>query len=948
MVRESKRSARAGLSVHLSSSAIALAAAFLPGTAFAQDAMAQVEAETAAEEPVADEIIVTGSRIQRDGFSAPTPVTTLSIEQIEQRAPSSIADVLITIPSFRPTSSPSTSGVNSRTGGLIAADLRGLGSQRTLVLVNGRRFVASDTNGVVDLKLIPSLLISQVETVTGGASAAWGSDAVAGVVNFILKDKMDGIEGTIQSGISQQGDNEEFRAALAAGTSFFDGRLNVVIGGDFIDNKGIGNQYTRDWGREEVGLITNTGFATNGLPQYIISPDVRPSLMTPGGLIVSGPLRGIAFGPNGTTSQFQFGQVFGTSMIGGGNEGQNLSNATQLAAPYNSKILMGKVDFEVSPALTLFAEVNAAWTNSSGASQQPRDQGNLTIRVDNAYLPASVRQAMIANGLSTIAVGRLNNDAGQVQIDIENKTFRAVGGAKGDLGGSWSWDAYFQYGRNRNTVVTGPNNRMPGRFALAIDAVVNPATGMIVCRSTLTNPTNGCKPQNIFGDGSVVVDDYSFGTATFNLQVEQRVAALNFAGDLFSTWAGPVSVAFGGEYRKEEAVGTSDPLSQQVQANGSIGAFQIGNQLPINGSYDLLEFYAEAAVPLMRDSALGKSLDLNGAVRRTDYSTSGPVTTWKGGITYEPFEGLRLRGTRSRDIRAPSLAELFQSGGSSFINVFDRVLNQSIQVRDVLQGNTALTPEVADTLTAGFVLTPSFLPRFSLAVDYYDIKIRDAIGSISSSLAVTRCNAGQAEFCNQVVFNPNGTILSTISQSLNLNAFRTSGVDVEARYDFDLGGGNVTLRGLVSYVDRLVTTDASGTFDRVGKLSGFNRINGVPKLTANFDVTYAKDDFSVNLLTRVIGKGQYNPDFTEGVGALNTINDNSVPAYAYLSLSVSQGIDLGNGRKVQLFALVNNLLDTDPALIPSGTIGGANETSTNPAFYDTVGRAFKLGFRFKI
>lgn len=918
-----------------------------PGSAEAALDSSAAQDEGPAAQDSGGEIVVTGSRIARSGFTAPTPVTTLGATEIETRAPSSMADVLATVPSFRMTNTPATSGVNSRTGGNISADLRALGPTRTLVLLNGRRFVPAGADGVVDLKLIPSLLIGQAEVVTGGASAAWGSDAVAGVVNFILKDQLDGIEGSIQTGITERGDNSEIRAALAAGTQLLDGRLKVSVGGDYIDNRGIGNQFTRDWGRREVGLITNTAFATNGLPNYIIAPNVYSSLFSPGGLINAGPLRGTAFGPGGTPYQFNYGQLYGSSMIGGGAPFTSLANATQLGAPYDAKILMGSASFKVSPALELFTEVNAAWASSGGVSQQPRDAA-ITIRSDNAYLPQSVRQQMLAQGLATITVGRIFNDTGPAEIESRNRTFRVVGGARGDLGGGWSWDAYYQFGRNHFSIVVGPNNRIVENFRRAVDAVnVN---GTIVCRSTITAPTNGCRPQNIFGDGSLVVDNYSFGTASFDLYTEQRVASVNLKGDPFSLWAGPVSIAVGAEYRKEETDGTSDALSQQRQPNGSVGAFQIGNQLPISGAYDLWEVYAEAVVPVLRDSALGKSLDLNGAVRRTEYSTSGGVVTWKAGLTWDLFDGLRVRGTRSRDIRAPNLIDLFQSGGSSFVNVFDRVLNQQVQVRELQLGNTALQPERADTWTAGIVYQPKFLSGFSLSVDYYNIKVSDAIGTVPSSLAVLRCNAGITAFCSQVEYNSDGTIRNTLVRSLNLNAFEVAGLDVEARYDFNLGAlpGRFSIRALGAYVDKFVQVDLAGRNDYVGKLSQFNRINGVPRLTGNVDLTYSSDSFIANIQGRLVGGGKYHTIFTEGAGAANTINENDVPAIFYTSLSLTKNVEIGNDRKVGFFAVINNLFDVDPPYLPSGTIGAANETSVNPAFHDVAGRSYKVGVRFKL
>lgn len=916
----------------------------------AQEAADTSEPAAPEEVPSSGDIVVTGSRIGNNNFNAPTPVTSLNSEQLELRAPTNLGDALATIPSFRASNNSTSAGVNSRGGGVITADLRGLSPTRTLVLVDGRRFVGTGTNeganGVVDLKLIPTMLVQNVEVVTGGASAAWGSDAVAGVVNFILKDRMDGIEGTIHSGISERGDNREVRLSLAGGHSFAGDRIHFIAGGDYVKNWGIGNQYTRGWGREEYGLITNPAFATNGLPNYIISPNVRPSNMTPGGLITSGPLRGLEFLPGGQTRQFNFGTVFGSSMIGGDNEGNNLSNTSKLRVPMETFSGMAKIRFEISPAFQPFIEANYGYSRSGGTSQQPRDPGTIVVNIDNAYLPQSVRDLMVANNLTTINVGRMNNDSGGVTVDGSNHLFRGVIGAKGDLGGSWRWDAYYQYGRNRYQIAAGPNNRIVANYRRAIDAVAS--GNQIVCRSTLTNPTDGCKPLNIFGDGSVVVNDYAFGTATFDVVNEQQVAAANLSGDIFETWAGPVSVAFGGEYRKELINGDADAISKQVQPNGTTGGFQFANQLPIKGSYDVWEAYAEAAVPLLRDSPLGHSFDLNGAVRRTDYSTSGTVTTWKAGATYEPIEGLRFRATRSRDIRAANLGELFNTGGGSgFTNIFDPALGQTVQVREIAKGNVGLAPEKADTWTAGVVVQARSL-GLSLSVDYYDIKVKDVISSVSGNITAARCFAGQTEFCQFLTFNPDGSIATVLRPFLNLNSFNTSGIDFEFKYDTGLAGGNLTLRALGTYVEKLVTIDAGGADDRVGKVTFFNRTYGVPHFSGVVDATYRGENWLLNASTRIVGKAKFNPAFTEGAGAANTINRNDVPAYAYLSLTGQVDIDAGRGRKVQMFMTVDNVTDTRPPFIPSGSVGGLSETSTEPTFYDVIGRTFKVGMRFKL
>ena len=935
--------------ISTTSSVIALVATLVmaPNIATAQETTGLISPDTQSAPSDDAPIVVTGSRLAT-GLQAPTPVTTVGAEAIEARAAATMGEVLAQIPSFGATESPNSAGVTSRGGGQINPDLRGVGASRTLVLVDGRRHVPTAANGSVDIKVIPTLLVQQVEVVTGGASAAYGSDAVAGVVNFILKDRIEGIEATVQSGISERGDGEELRASLATGISFAGDRGRIVAGVDWIKIGGIGTQLTRDWGRKEVGLITNSNFAINGLPNFIIAENIHSANTTPGGLIVSGPLRGTAFGPNGTTYQYDFGQVFGSAMIGGSGRFANENLLALLGTPTETANGLVHASLDVSDSLEVFAEVSAGWSDVGGATQEARDRGNLVIQRDNAFLPESVRQAMVDNGLQTITIGRVSNDTGKIRLDRENTVLRGVVGAKGDLGGDWSWDAYYQYGRNEYSLVMGPNNRRQNEYRLAVDAVRNPA-GQIVCRSTLADPGNGCIPVNVFGDGSLKLNDYVHGSALFDLVTTQQVGAANIQGKPFSTWAGPVSFGVGVEVRRDKAVGTSDALAQKVNPNGSLGGWILGNQLPLAGKIDVWEVYAETLVPLASDLPWAEELNVSGAVRRTHYSTSGSVVTWKAGLSYSPYEDLRFRLTRSRDIRAPNISELYENGGSSNTNVFDPVLGQSVQVREINAGNPNLQPEVANTLTGGFVFQPSFLQRFALAVDYYDIKIEDAIATLGAPTLAQGCFDGNQLYCESITFNPDGTIAFVTNTRLNLASIHTRGIDLELNYGFapEWLDGKVRLRALATYVDKLTFTNPNGVQDRLGQVSNVNRTGGVPRLMGNAEIAYDADAWSVALQAKLIGKGKFSSLYTEGSGAALTVNDNSVPAYAYFTLSGRYNINFGADRTVQLFAVVNNLFDQDPPFIPSGAAGGANESSTNPGFYDVIGRFYRVGARFK-
>ncbi|MGE5564488.1 MAG: TonB-dependent receptor domain-containing protein [Bacillota bacterium] len=887
------------------------------------------------------DIVVTGTRLPA-GVRAPTPLTVVGEQQIEDRQPATIGEMLQQIPSFAGMDSPNTAGVNSRGGGQINPDLRGLGATRTLVLVNGRRHVPTAATGSVDLKVVPTLLVERVEVVTGGASAAYGSDAVAGVVNIVLKDDLSGVEGTAQGGISQRGDGDERRLSLAAGTHFGGGRGRIMAGFDYVKIGEIGTQLTRGWGQRDVGLITNPAFAANGLPNFIISPNVHSAITTPGGLIVSGPLHGIAFGPGITIQHYDFGQVFGATMIGGDGAQQNENLLALLGTPIEDFNALASARYDVSDKVQLFAELSGGKSIVGGASQEPRDRGNLVIRRDNAFLPQAARDLMIANDLQTITIGRVSNDIGKIKLDRQDTTYEAVAGVTASLGG-WTAEAYAQYGRNNYDLAFGPNNRKQNEYFQAVDAVVDPATGNVVCRSTLTNPSNGCIPVDIFGNGSLTLNPFVNGTARFRLVTRQSVAAADVKGTPFSTWAGPVAFAAGAEYRRDSADGTSDPTSQRLNPNGSVGGWILGNQLPEHGAIRVFETYAEAQAPL------AKGMSVNAAARRTHYSLSGTVYTWKAGGIWDVLPGVRLRATRSRDIRAPNIAELFENGGSSNTNVFDPVLGRAVQVREVSAGNPQLKPEKADTLTAGAVLRPGFVPGLSASVDYYDISIRDAIATLGAPTLAQGCFAGNQLYCQSITFNPDGSIAFITNTRLNLAQAATRGIDFEADYSRSrFLGGSLSAQLLATRVLELTNRTPAGVQDRLGQVSNFNRTPGVPKWTGDAFVDYRRGRARFGLQARYVGAGKFSTILHEGTGAPNTINDNHVPAFVYLTASAAYRVHATGTRSAELFAIVNNLTDVDPPMIPSGAAGGINESSTNGQFYDVIGRFFRAGIRFTL
>jgi len=583
------------------------------------------------------EIAVTGTRIT--GFVAPTPVTSLGSEELQMKAVRNVADLMQDIPALR---TNFNTGQVSAPLGSSNLDLRGLGANRTLLLVDGRRFGATDATGGVDVNVLPTALIRKIDIVTGGASAAYGSDAVSGVVNIFLDNEFEGLKSDAQYGVSKYHDIKQTGVSLAYGKGLMGGRLHFVVAGDYTKNTGEASQDSRPWGANNVAVLNNPAFVPgNGQPQRLILPNSLLSQMTYGGVtaVNSNPaLRGIEFLPGGATRAFPYGTNVGSTFMTGGG-GVSVIGDANILPELERGSAYSHVSFDVTDSTKIYADALYSHATAFADQLYNTDTGNLTIRRDNAFLPQSVRNIMIANNLQTFQMGRLDTEAGVFNTDVTMKVQRYALGAQGDITGSWKWDVYAQAGRNHYDRLDN-NNRITANYAAAVDAVVNPANGQIVCRSTLTNPNNGCVPANVFGQGSISPAAVAFytGISSVSQVQEQDVYAFKIDGSPFKTWAGDVVTAFGGEYRKESIIAASDPISR------ASGWRQINAQ-PLDGSYNVKEGFLEVGVPLLNDRPFAYLLDLNSAVRRTDYSTSGGVTTWKVGLNYEPIEDLRIRGT---------------------------------------------------------------------------------------------------------------------------------------------------------------------------------------------------------------------------------------------------------------------------------------------------------------
>ncbi|WP_262689766.1 TonB-dependent receptor [Kordiimonas aestuarii] len=877
-----------------------------------------------------EEIVVSSSRIKKSGFEAPTPVTVLGSDELEARGTTNVADLVNELPGFTGTITPTATVLNSRGSGTNVVDLRGLGGNRNLVLVNGRRHVPTDEFGVVDMNVIPTLAVERVEVVTGGASAAWGSDAVSGVINVIYNKELEGLKVEAQYGVSDEGDNENYRLSMAFGSKIADDRGHILIAADYNDNKGITDSRARDWSLRHPGILPNpdnTG-TSDGNPAYIFADDVNLFLATNNGVTLpGGPLGNLEFLPDGTATDRELGTIGGVFMIGG--SGAYLGDVTALAIPVERKNIMAAFDYQLNDDISFYFEGNAGQSNSEGALVDGFMLGE-TIHSGNPYIPDSVQATMDATGTSSFDLYRIGHEFGPITSVSQTNNYRFVGGLKGMLASDWSWDVYYQYGRsdfsNNQT-----NNLIPGKLSMAANAVVDPDTGDVVCAAALSGADSSCVPINLFGEGSPspAAIGYVTGTGMSQTALKQQVVAASISGDLFEGWAGPVSTAFGVEYRKESLKREVDEVSEQA-------GFLITNAQPLEGSYNVKEAFGEVLVPLLDAAEFGQALTFNGAMRYTDYSTSGTVLTWKAGLTYDPIDELRLRATISRDIRAPAIGEVFLKTLLLFENI-ENPFTGNVDLSQILNtGNTDLQEERALTKTLGLVYSPGWADGLRLSVDWYDIDISDAIQSVSSQSIVEECYAGNAEFCDLVQFGSGNSVQSITNKLLNLGTYRVRGVDFEAQYSIGLdNGADLGFKLLGSYVyAKDIAPDGVTAVNYAGDVGTIN-LFGLPKLKMRGNVSYQTSRFGLYANMRYVGSGKYNVLW--GPEDLSDEN-NDIGAEVYFDLSGRYQLT----ETIELYGGVNNVLDNDPPVIPLDFISTA---ATNPIHYDVVGRSFYVGFR---
>jgi outer membrane receptor protein involved in Fe transport len=702
---------------------------------------------------------------------------------------------------------------------------------------------------------------------------------------------------------------------------------------------------------------------------------------TPGGLIVSGPLKGTYFGPGGVPAQFNYGPIIGAPFMQGGDAAMTMmTDYLTLDQRIARNGVFLRTSYDISDNVEFFAQWQWGHARSKGLALKQFNIGNLIIRADNAFIPASVAQRIAALNAATpsanitnLTLGTNNIDTPTIVFDNKRRVDRYVAGLNGTfdaMDSEWTWDAYFQHGISR-TSENGHNVTAKAEFGAAVDAV-RTANGTIACRvntdAITTNDMPGCVPYNPFGIGvnSEAAINYIMarpGHPYRSQHFTQDVLAATLNGEPFDIWAGPVSIAVGAEHRIEKVAGLADPVSQLPT-----GGWFAGNYLPTFGKYNVTEGFLETVVPLAKDASFAQALDLNGAVRATDYSTSGFVVTWKVGLSWQPVNDIRFRVTRSRDIRAGNLNDLFAAGTANTNNVIDRFNNNAVTTYQGLAvGNPVLSPEKADTTGVGFVVAPSFFDGFTASADYYNIKIKDGIQSLGAQSIVDFCFEGQTQYCPAIIRGVNSTGANVITQirlqPFNFARQQSRGLDLEASYrrnlsDFSEGlDGDLTVRVLATkYIENYSNDGINPAYDTVGNNSG----NGPPKWIWTSSVTYALDPISINVSTKSISSGYYASGNYRYIActtgcpvattAMPTMNTNTIEGAFYVDMGVNyKFLQNDDGQEATAFLSISNLFDKDPPVVASGPGGFPYAASSvNSGLYDTLGRFFRVGVRFQM
>ncbi|MBA6223875.1 TonB-dependent receptor [Colwellia sp. MB02u-18] len=914
--------------------AVRIAMMFSAGAAAAISAPAFAAEDESAES--VERIEVTGSRIKRADMEGANPVQVITRQDLVASGISNMGDILQEIPSVA--GAGTNTAINNGGSGAIRVSLRGLGSERTLVLLNGRRMVASGTgaDSSVDLSTIPTAIVKRVEVLKDGASAIYGSDAIGGVVNIITRDDFEGFEFNAGYDIgTEESDGETKNIDLTIGFSGDKG--NAVVNAYYVQQ---GAQWSgdRDWSKFDYGMEDDGS-------------------LTPGGSSATpwGRFRGFDEDADGCTD-FTHGAANGPGQSDpsdhrtagydcfGGTDLYNFAPANYHLTPAERYGVFASGSYELNDSVRVFTELSFN-RRTSDIKLAPLPLAPLAFfgysapyTADN-YYNQTVGPKNGAGESQDIADWRRRMvETGGRDSTYRIETVRAMFGIDGEFDNGWGWEASYIFGSN-DSATSAQGGVNFEKVALAVGPSFLDDTGSVIC-GTVDAPIAGCVSLNVFGvpgtDSEVSQEmlDYITFEAHDLGSNEQQIMSASIFGDAFELPAGTVGFAAGIEHREEKGADYPDALIALGITSGS-------SRTSTEGSYEVDEVFLETNVPLLNGVVGAEILEVDLAVRYSDYNTFGDTTNHKIGVRWVPFDGLMVRGTSSTAFRAPSTSDLFAGSSDNSPEVVDPCFTNPtafciangvpaagfVPIGDQLSstrgGNQDLQPEEADIFTAGVVYSPDFAEDLSLTLDYWDIKITSAISTLGEQLILTSC-AKSGEYCDKItrfgVDSPlYGNSIDIDDRTTNVGGVDSSGYDFNVRYSTDLEGGTITFNVDTTYYDTYDITQANGAvIENAGYFYRNSGDGNFPKWKTNADVRYTSDDWSAAWSVRYIG--DVKETFGEGFRTIDKqiIND---ARFSYFMDNMTASIGL------------NNIFDEDPPYADTGF-----NDNTDPRTYNTSGR----------
>jgi iron complex outermembrane receptor protein len=939
-----------------------------------------------------DRVVITGSRIARSDYVAESPIVTMNEEAIAELGPVSLAQAFNQMPQFA--ASNTSSGSSPARQGRNNANLRGLGIQRTLVLLDGRRMQPSDALGAIDMNSISPSLIENVEIITGGASAVYGSDAIAGVVNFKLNRDFEGFEVDAQYGITDRDDAAATQIGLTLGSGFDDERGHVIASLSYFDRDGAYREARPFFEFSGIASALQGGaYVANAsnLPSQAVMNQVFA------GYGVTGtPARNASIGVNPNNSLFTTAvPVLNLSpdlpyIVFEDRVGSLLGRTLPLQTPIERYTAFVDASYDLSDRVQAYMQFNHMEYDSS-YSRAGWSAGSTAplalIPVTNPFVPADLRTILAsrANAAAPFNFTFSTSRIGRTKYEFAYDLNEMMVGLRGEIGDDWTWDVYASHGTTAGSETTS------GWINVAAwNTLINAADGgASVCPGGF-NPFSAADLETTSGQGACF--NYLNRTLRETTDLEQQIVEASLQGGLIDLPAGEMRFAAGAGYRRQ----TYDYRPPGERVRGEVWPVQLTG--PASGSYDVYEAYGELFIPLLADLPFVKELNADLAYRYSDYNLVGGVNTYKASIDWAFIDSVRLRSGYQRAIRAPSLGELFApperassalgstaSGAGDPCDFTGRLRNPSLnsnaaQVRalciaqgvptsvidiyrfagssvsGVNSGNTALEEEVADTVTAGLVWSSTaaspWLSGLNLSLDWYDIKVEGAIGVITTQVGLSRCfNAdGQSNptydpnnfFCQLTTRGVSGGIETQQQPTLNLAAYEVSGVDFQADWAVDLEDagfgrvGDVSLNLVLSnLMDYKIQNLADAPFLNYAGTIGNAQIDagaiGFPEWKASLSARYRLGPFGASATYRWYDAMTHASD----VGVANP-SQPGVDARDYLDLGATW--DFGQGTELR--AGVQNVFDREP---PEWTGNGA----TDLALYDLLQRRYYVGVKHR-